>query len=94
MYHIAIRVGTLLHFDRFARRHVDLLGMLKRYIPTSVLHAREAAPPPSGGGDLACLDQARAAQRTDALPELECSAATDDSAEGRWGPDETWLSLP
>jgi hypothetical protein len=92
MSHFALRVGHLLSFHPRAHRHIDLLGILRKWIPTSLMHRSE--PPPSAPDELANPGLCKEVEHPDAHQELDRPSLTSPSDESHWGPDETWLSLP
>ena len=96
MYRVSLHLGYLLHAHLLAHRPSDLVGTVKKFIPTFLRSrwgphqpapVRDERTDPGVGATLQCE-----ASDTEADPLAATSREDDD--EGRWGMDETWLSLP
>jgi hypothetical protein len=96
MYRVALHLGNLLHSHPLAHRPFDLVGSLKRFIPTSMLS--RWGPQQPARDERAEPEVCAALKREESGSESETDplalTSDEDDDEGRWGMDETWLSLP
>jgi hypothetical protein len=93
MYRVALHLGNLLAHSP-AHPPSDLVGTVKKFIPT-FLRSRWGPQQPArdeqaGPGVCAELKREEGASETDPL----AATSSEDDDEGRWGMDDTWLSLP
>jgi hypothetical protein len=97
MYHLVLRVGHLLHSHPGGSHQSGFVEILQSWIPTLAMRRRERMP--VDGDDVADPGVGAEVEHPECLSGVDAqSPANPDEAssndDGRWGPDDTWLSLP